>query len=413
MHQPETMNNPIPKRRNSVQQWLTEPPRERQIRRLVLVGYSLSIILSIALSQMIAVVLFLIAAVVAWKAHSFVRTPFDVPLAAFVVARVVSVFLSSNFALSVRTLYAETPYFLLFYALVQVLFRDDDRVLTAIFWSLTMGGIAASVYGTGRVLFGFQLRASSTSSGYYTLGTYLACMAAIVLFLGRNRRTVPNRFLWSIALFFLLLGLTFTFNRTHWAITAFMLLLAGTIRERWLLLVAVIGAIAAFIFLPSVATRFYQTTHFTSYLSDRDVLWKGGLMLAKEHPVFGFGPGTFREIFPLLEQLSDKKVGGWHNDFLQVYLESGIFGLAALLWVLASVARQVVRSVTRIAATEDQRDLVLAAAMGIAAIVFSSLIGSGFLDVTIILLNVLLLAFLVRADLPAGSTAAELRQSSV
>ena len=53
-----------------------------------------------------------------------------------------------------------------------------------------------------------------------------------------------------------------------------------------------------------------------------------------KHTFLGFGPRTFQQIFPYTNEFSDKGIGGWHNDFLQVYFESGIAGLMTFLFLI-------------------------------------------------------------------------------
>ena len=60
-------------------------------------------------------------------------------------------------------------------------------------------------------------------------------------------------------------------------------------------------------------------------------------MLWLDHPVVGFGPRTFTEIFPLFSEMRVRGVGCWHNDYLQVYMESGLLGLSALFWLIGAV----------------------------------------------------------------------------
>lgn len=69
-------------------------------------------------------------------------------------------------------------------------------------------------------------------------------------------------------------------------------------------------------------------------LSDRNIIWKGAAELILDHPLRGFGPRTFQQIFPYKYEFNDKGIAGWHNDFLQVYFESGIPGLLAFLFIL-------------------------------------------------------------------------------
>jgi O-antigen ligase len=58
---------------------------------------------------------------------------------------------------------------------------------------------------------------------------------------------------------------------------------------------------------------------------DRYVLWSAGLDLLARLPLLGYGPGSYWEILPneALSALMYHPPSSWHNDFLQIFLESG------------------------------------------------------------------------------------------
>ncbi len=376
--------------------WLRAGQGGDRARRVVLLLFALTLIVSFALAQLFAILMIILAAALWTESRTFVRTPVDIPLALFIATRILAVILSTNVALSLRSLYTELPYFILFYAVLRTIATERKEVLSVVLWCLVISGMIGSLYGSVGVLTGHFPRAQSISAGYYTFGTYLAATISILIFLGGDREVFRNRILWSVALILLAAGLVFTLNRAHWGIVGGMILLAGVFRERKLLLGAVVAGVAAVVLFPSVAVRLYETIHFASNLSGRDVIWRGARMIMFEHPAFGFGPGTFREIFPLLGELEDKQVGGWHNDFLRVYMEGGLVSLAALFWLLASGAATVIRQVRRLPSGDPGRSRMLALSAGLTAIMLSSLLGSGFLDITIIMMTSLLLALLMR-----------------
>ena len=71
-----------------------------------------------------------------------------------------------------------------------------------------------------------------------------------------------------------------------------------------------------------------------SSIGHRIIMWKAGLHLVREHPVFGVGAGNFRESF----EAANIEAGGRpfaythaHNGFLTILIRSGIVGLASLL----------------------------------------------------------------------------------
>ena len=114
-------------------------------------------------------------------------------------------------------------------------------------------------------------------------------------------------------------------------------------------------------------------------------------MLLDKHPLFGFGPRTFEQIFPLFDVMPVRGVGSWHNDYLQVYMESGLVGLSAMLWLVVAVYRQAWRFL-RCQPSDPDRHLVLGLLFAL-TVVF--LVG-GVLDTLVgILFRVLLAMFAI------------------
>ncbi len=67
----------------------------------------------------------------------------------------------------------------------------------------------------------------------------------------------------------------------------------------------------------------------------RVVVFKDTLRAIKDFPVFGSGLGTFKEIYPAYKTLDAAvTVNFTHNDYLQLTLETGIFGICVLLAAL-------------------------------------------------------------------------------
>jgi lipopolysaccharide cholinephosphotransferase len=145
---------------------------------------------------------------------------------------------------------------------------------------------------------------------------------------------------------------------------------------------------------PRVGQRLKETINFTTNLSGRDVIWKGASMIWYDHPIIGYGPGTFLEVFPITSQLEDVHVGGWHNDYLQVFIESGALGLLSLLWLIVTVYKRVLKFLRLQQADVLDRKLIVALTFGISTIFLSSLTGSAFLDILILMTMTYYLAFL-------------------
>lgn len=322
----------------------------------------------------------------------YFKTPLDKAFLAFIIARLLSIIFSNNISASVASLNREIFFYSSFFLFTYFLKNEDEKSIIILFKVLIIAAVFSSLYGTSKVLLGLEERASSSTSGYSTLGMFLTVVFSITIGLGKNDKFFPNRIVWFIVLLIIITGLLFTFNRTHWGIVALISLFMIIIRERTFIVVAI--ALTGFIilFVPSLSERFYQLIYFNQYLSDRDIIWKGAHILMFDHPILGFGTRTFREIFPLLESLQDAGVSSWHSDYLQMYFESGIIGLAAFLWVMFSIYKNGIKVIKNKLSSDFNHDLLFAVLLGITSLYLTAFVGGFILDPIITLLFQFLVA---------------------
>ena len=287
-------------------------------------------------------------------------TPLFWLYAAFVAARVLAIPTSIDPAVSLDALRTEIPFHILFFVVLATFDAGKTERILLFLRLLVLAAVVATAIGFVRYALGMDDRLSSTTAGYYTLGMFLASVFAIAFALGRRRDIFPNRLLWMAVCVLLLLGLLFTFNRLHWVVAGIAALLIGLARERRILAtLAVIGAIAI-LTVPALQERFLQLLDAGGHMSGRDVLWRGAWMIADQRPLTGFGLKTFPLVFPLFDVLPDKGVGSWHNDYLQVYMDSGLIALLPLLATLVMVFVLAARAIRGWARGSLQRDTAIA-----------------------------------------------------
>jgi O-antigen ligase len=147
-------------------------------------------------------------------------------------------------------------------------------------------------------------------------------------------------------------------------------------RERKIIFIISLVAAIIIFSVPMFRERLFQLLFFSSNLSDRDILWKGAGMIYSEHPVFGFGPVTFREIFPLFENITDKNLSSWHSDYLQVYMESGIVGLVTFLWLGVSVFYIGIKMLLKKSIDNVSKDLALALVLAMTCFYLTGTVGT-------------------------------------
>jgi len=135
----------------------------------------------------------------------------------------------------------------------------------------------------------------------------------------------------------------------------------------------------------------------------RFIIWSRAWEMLKESPWLGVGSGQFALLWPPYRHPDDSSAGYFvHNDYLQLWIETGIPGLVLLLAAFIAVAYLFVRA-TRHAQTAPQDKIEMAGLFcGLLAIALHS-----FVDFNLHILSILILAGLIlgRLHVLASKTA--------
>lgn len=167
------------------------------------------------------------------------------------------------------------------------------------------------------------------------LAIYLVLIICLTIFVALNLRKkaiekIPYLFL---AIFFII-PLLFTYTRIAWLSLAFILFFVGVYRFRKLLLISVLAFFLLYFFAPFFQDRISTLVGIAASDSSswRINLWKDIISYIKDSPWFGYGPGTasvfLKKNVPRLLVETEP-----HNDYLKIWLESGIFALLSYLWI--------------------------------------------------------------------------------
>lgn len=293
---------------------------------LLLIAFN---IFSTAAGQLLVsiIIIFSLTLIIFRKDFSFLKNIFVYQYLLFAALSLISVFLSIDFNASSKNI----PFIIIFnFSFIACIYAIKDlssEKLNLIFSIFFATALIASIYGSLSFLLEWSERAQSTTSGYYTLGIYLTSVLSLVLFSGNNEKIFPKRIYWYIFIIIIFAGIFFTLNRVHWVAAGVLILICGIMKERLLLLLLIIISVIAIIFIPEVNERFSMLLNISEFTSDRNFLWQGFMQLIGQRPFTGFGPNTFSIIFPLKNEIVDKSINSWHNDFVQIYIERGIFAL--------------------------------------------------------------------------------------
>ena len=181
-------------------------------------------------------------------------------------------------------------------------------------------------------------------------------------------------------------------------ITALVLLLAvawkSVSRQRALALLGILAAAVVLANIPlggTVAERLATVADPASAGATRFIIWRGAWQMMLDAPWFGTGVGTFWMLWPPYRHPADDSGGYYvHNDYLQLWIETGVVGLALLLMVYAALVSMFVRALRHPAMAARARIEASGLFAGLLAIAAHS-----FVDFNLYILPTLIVAGLV------------------
>ncbi len=307
--------------------------------------------------------------------RKFQKTDLDIAFLLYFLTRLISIPLSINISSSLPKIWSELLFFSIYF-IITTNFREEIKTKSIyILRILTFTSAAASVIGIYMFLSKTAERAQSTTSGYYTLGIYLTACLAIIMMQPGNKNLFSNKLYYYLYIFITAAGIICTLDRMHWIITGLLFVVISIINKDYKLILIFAGIAAVLILaIPDVGARLMKLIYLKSNMSDRDIIFQGFLNIANQKPVFGFGLNTFSEIFPLKEKLVDKGVGSWHNDYIQIYMESGLVGLLAVLYMIFRIYKTAIKSLKRL--TSENKNLIIGIMLSLATM----FIVGGFID---------------------------------
>jgi O-antigen ligase len=203
----------------------------------------------------------------------------------------------------------------------------------------------------------FRLQSTFSHPNIYAF--YLVLLLGLALYVRSSRiiRVTPRvRLLVTLYLPFLLVLLMLTKTRSAWMTGGLIFFVYAFRIDRkflaGLLLIPVLVAIN-----PSVIERLTDVTKPTeidsfTQLNDstrlnsyewRQHLWDSAIPQIIEKPLLGHGLESFRPSTPGFFPLTGPEGTDGHNFYLQTSFEMGLLGLFALVWLLGSVARQILK----------------------------------------------------------------------
>ncbi|TXK64478.1 O-antigen ligase family protein [Alkalisalibacterium limincola] len=246
----------------------------------------------------------------------------------------------------------------LFYPLFYLLFYYGIRTRREV-WRLVALGLVLAVLAAGEAWwqaielgvgiyeeshrawgpFGENHRSSNLAGLFYAM--FVPVFASLLVL---QRSSTALRVVAAIALVITLGAVVFTYSRSAYAVTLIALALVAWKRGVGTIAVLALMGMLALPFLPEGATQRVQETQVVDEhgmvrleesAASRPEIWAGALEMWSRAPM-GVGHGRFPEE---IGHYSDHAGMDAHNFFVLTLAEAGVFGLLALVWLVARLWR--------------------------------------------------------------------------
>lgn len=366
---------------------------ENLIFYLLLAGIS-SYLLSLFLLQLFFGVLSVLWLLEKLSEKKKALTTFALLILIFGAVRVIAIVFSQYPASSIHSLYKEALFYLSFFALSFYLKALPLEKVIKVSYCFAIAAIAMALLGL--ILFNLKVvaRTETFTTGYATFSSYLITALGFQLILPYNKNKKYNWILWSLGTSIMLSAIITSMGRTNIVIAGIIIVAALFLKKftvKSALVILSITALISFLSFQNNTTEITNRVENPTAFSDRNILFSAAKELIFEHPVIGFGPKTFHDIFPYRDQLADKGVGSWHNDFIQIYFESGLLGLISFLLIIFAAWYFNIKFLRKLKDEEDLKNIGFAVLLGFTALVLSSLT-AGFINSPVL---AIVLSFLI------------------
>jgi O-antigen ligase len=272
------------------------------------------------------------------------------PVAAFVGAGALSILVAKNQIGAIEDVIRFATLVVIVLVLNQLLTTERalKHLLVAVYVSLAIPALVGAyqvVTKTGYHVSAEFSRVRGTFDHPNPFAIYLTMLIimGVALVLKVQRRSVKLLLLGAIGTSGLFLLLTYT--RSAWIATLAGLLVVAFYQGKRLVPIMGFAVVLVMLLVPSVAERFSDLSTETTRsgaagnsLVWRFEYWRQALELS-ENPIIGAGLRTVQASTDVSKEP--------HNDFIRVYVETGLIGLSAYLWFLVSLARNARRSIRR------------------------------------------------------------------
>jgi O-antigen ligase len=368
---------------------------------ILLALFSVSFVLSLFLMQLFGGLIFILWLFEKWNEKKKAPDIITAGILLFGFVRIISIIYSEYPQISYEAFYKEALFYLMAMSLPFYLKTLDKRKLLDLSLIFILGAVVMSLVGIFRFSTGDVERAQGFTSSYSAFSSYITIALGVALFFPIKKYNPKFSGYQAIVIFILAAGIITSLGRLNIALAALMILTALVFKrfniKQFVILITIFAGFGIFYLLNPTKGITDRVENITQY-SDRDIILKGAGEILYEHPVLGFGPRTFKKIFPLFDEVADKGIGGWHNDFIQIYFESGMLGLITFLALLYIIFMMAIRQIRNKKTEAELRDLSASVLISITALTLSIAAGGFITSVVVSIVFILLISILSRID---------------
>ncbi|MBR1735404.1 MAG: O-antigen ligase family protein, partial [Firmicutes bacterium] len=303
--------------------------------------------------------LLLIAMVCLWmyklfkerKAVPIKQTPLDMPLIFFISVMLFMLIINSpDYRISMEGFRATIQYMLWYFAALQLM--KDKKSARNVCNALVLMGSAMALHGVYQYIIGAEMPAGWIDQNEYSvrtrvysiltspniMGSFMTLCIPITVSLGMyEEENKKKRYLYFFFALMMCASLVFTFSRGAWIGFAVAAGVYIFMKDKRLIIPAVIAAVLVIFLVPSVGNR------ITYMLSDeyiesslrggRLIRWSQGLDILRMDPLMGVGLGHFGGAVAMNNEMKRYigkelvKTFYMDNYYLKTAVETGIIGL--------------------------------------------------------------------------------------
>ncbi len=296
--------------------------------------------------------LFWVIGMLVMRRFQLMRTPLNIPIAAFLIAAAIGVIMAVDLKHSLKG-YMTLGWISIFFLFVNNVkdVTQFKRLIRILILITTIAGAYAIFQHFTRIdFFGnvkYVQKSLSRSTGFFnspqTFGNYILLVLPVVLGLSFYSNTRREKRWLQLSGLIILTAIIFSYTRGVWLGLIGGLIFMAILRSKKLLLLVVTGIIVGsmfLVFLPSsrVTQRVVGTFKSERPVGDRIYFWQGSLRIIRDYPITGLGWEGFRIVYPKYKPAKGRQlVCHAHNNFIDMAVDSGLLGLGIFLWLLVTI----------------------------------------------------------------------------